>query len=116
MKFPSYLFQEKSNFGDEKLKEKIFVLSQSTSLTDINGEISIKILLKSTFLGIYAINFYSEGGLSDPIQFQTEFPPDQIYIKNQAYYNFTLMNSSDKAEIRSKYLRSGDFITPVNFI
>lgn len=108
MKLPSYI--------STSLKKKIFVLTQSNNFTDKNGEILIKILIKSNYVGIYAMNFYCEGGISEPIQFQTEFPPNQIYIKNQTFYNFTLMNSTNKSEIHSKYLRSGDFIPPVRII
>lgn len=89
---------------------------EDPKISNTDGEITGKIIMWPSKFGIYAINFYCEGAISDPIEFQTEFNVAKISIIQQPYYNFTLLNKTNQTEIREKYLRSGDFLPIVKFM
>jgi hypothetical protein len=116
LKFPSYLYYESEYSNWDDFKTNHFQFTQMSNYTDSNGGISIKIKILPNYVGIYVINFVAEAAVSDPIQFQTEYPISKISIINQTYYNFTLNDSTNKTEIRSKYLRSGNYLPDVKKI
>lgn len=106
LKYPSY--NENEGISIE--------FHEESKISNTDGEITGKIIMWPSKFGIYAINFYCEGAVSDPIEFQTEFNVAKISIIQQPYYNFTLLNKTNQTEIREKYLRSGDFLPIVNFM
>lgn len=113
LKYPSYAHRDHRFMDTKDFKNKFVGFTQMSYSADINGDIIVKLQIKPFYVGIYAINFQAEGGISDPIEFQTEYPLKKISIINQSYYNFSLNDSTNKSEIKSKYLRSGDFLPPV---
>ena len=112
LKYPSYLFQDSLYTN----KENFITFNQTSDFTDVNGEITIQILIKSNIIGIFAVNFLCEGGASDPIEFQTEFLVNKLLITTQTYYNFTLNDITNKTEVEARYLRSGDFLPQVIYL
>ena len=114
MKYPSYLYNEAVNADTwNDFKNKHFIFSQISNATNQNGEISIKIQVIPNYIGIYVINFMAEAAVSDPIEFQTEHLVSRITINKQPFFDFSLNDTQNKTQVRSKYLRSGNFLPTV---
>ena len=114
LKYPSYLYNEAINaYPWSDFKKNHFVFSQISNATNKNGEISIKIQIVPNYVGIYVINFMAEAAVSDPIEFQTENLVSKISINKQPFFDFSLNDTQNKTQVRSKYLRSGNFLPSV---